>query len=270
MKKIFSFLFLAITMVAQAQEKFDEILLTNGVEYIGKVREITEKEVKFSHKGETLVYTITKSQIFRIAFASGRTEIFTQVSNGNENNVVDEKVMYNKNMIAVLPFRYLSNKAFAGWDEMAYKIQEEAYAQSLINLPRYSFQSPAVTNAILLKKGINPQQLRAYTMDEIANLLGVGMVMVGEVNLRSTGFSQASTQTVFQNNNKPVKPSGFFNSNTTVINNRRVVENFATNVTLRIYNESGATMFVRSKESFWSTPDAYKITLNYLLKRTGL
>ena len=87
MKSLLFLIFSVIVLTSYGQEKFDEILLTNGVEYIGKVSEINDKEVKFSHKGETLVYTIPKSQIFRIAFASGRTEIFNAVDNSGKRAV---------------------------------------------------------------------------------------------------------------------------------------------------------------------------------------
>jgi hypothetical protein len=124
----------------------------------------------------------------------------------------------------------------------------------------------------LLKKGINPQQLRAYTMDEIANLLGVGFVMTGEVNMRSTGYTQAGSQSVYQNNNNNYnKPGGTSSqTNTTVVTNNKVTESFATSVILKIYNDKGSAIFTRSRESVWNIPDAYKATLNYLLKRTGL
>jgi TolB-like protein len=272
MRTIFSLFLSIVLMAAQAQEKFDEILLTSGVEYIGKVTEIGEKEVKFSHKGESLVYTISKNQIFRIAFASGRTEIFSTSGGATGSDAAADKVTVNKDMIAILPFRFLSNKVYPGWEEMAYRIQEEAYVQSLANFSKYSFQPPATTNAILLKKGINPQQLRAYTMDEIANLLGVGFVMTGEVNMRSTGYTQAGTQSVYQNNNNSsIKPGGSTTSSTTtVINNNKLVESFATTVSLKIFNDKGSTLFTRSRESMWNVPDAYKATLSYLLKRTGL
>jgi TolB-like protein len=272
MRTVFLLLFSILLVLAQAQDKFDEILLTNGVEYIGKVAEINDKEVKFSHKGESLVYTIAKNQIFRIAFASGRTEIFSTSGNSAASSNSGDKVTVNKDMIAILPFRFVSNKLYPGWEEMAYKIQEEAYIQSLTNFSKYSFQPPITTNAILLKKGINPQQLRAYTMDEIANLLGVGFVMTGEVNMRSTGFTQSGTQSVYQNSNSnSTKPVGASTSSTTtVFNNNKVVESFATTVSLKIYNDNGSTLFTRSRESIWNVPDAYKATLSYLLKRTGL
>lgn len=273
MRKLFlAFQMLIFVGLGYAQEKYDEVLLTNGVEYIGKVSEINEKEVKFSHKGETLVYTIPRTQIFRIAFASGRTEVFQSVANNQGSTGAAEVVAVNRNMVAILPFRFVSNKTYPGWQDMAYKIQEEAYLQAMASIPRYSFQLPATTNAILLKKGIDPQQLRAYTMDEIANLLGVGYVMSGEVSMRSNGFVQSGTQTVYQNNNNTVtKPGGTSTTtSTTTINNNKYVESFATTVSLKIHNETGSVIYTKSRESVWSVPDAYKATLNYLLKRTGL
>ena len=114
-----------------------------------------------------------------------------------------------------------------------------------------------------MKKGINPQQLRSYTMDEICNILGVGYVITGEVNIRTTGYVSTGTNNVYT---KP-KPGS---TSTVVINTNQIKETYQTLVHLHIYNFNGAALYNRSKESVWNTPDAYKITLNYLLKRTPL
>ena len=267
------------SLLTTAQEKFYEVLLTNGVEYIGKVSEINDHEIKFSHKGESLVYTISISQIFRIAFASGRTQIFTTADKAPESTPTTTPlpapiapVVTDKYTMAILPFRFTSNKLVPGWQEMAYRIQEEAYVQVLYNIPRYRIQPIVHTNAILMRKGIDPQQLRAYTLDELANILGVGFILTGEVNMRLVGYSQVGSQSVYQNTKPVQKPNGSTTTSgsTLTIQNNKVIENYATFVSLKVYNDRAGVVFSRSKESVWSTPDAYKATLSYLLKRTGL
>lgn len=269
-KYILSLLLVFGLLAATAQDKYDEVLLTSGVEYQGKVLEINDKEIKFSHKGESLVYSIARSSIFRIQFASGRTEIMTAIEKEGDKAAVVTETKVDRNMVAVLPFRFVSNKGFGAWEEMSYNIQREAYAQAVGGGSRYSFQSPQVTNAILLRRGINPQQLRAYSMDELCSILGVGFIMTGEVSMRSTGYVATGSQQTIQTNRPGYNKPGTTTTSTVTVQNNRWNETYNTVVNLHVYNQQGGTIFNRSKESVWSTPDAYKITLNYLLKRTPL
>lgn len=66
-----------MTGTAQAQSGFDTVLFTNGVEFMGKVTSVVGDSISFMHKNETLVYRFPKTRIFRIQFASGRTELIT-------------------------------------------------------------------------------------------------------------------------------------------------------------------------------------------------
>lgn len=268
------FLFFLLHTSGEAQVVYDEILLTNGVEYKGKVVEITASEIRFSHKGETLVYTLPKSQVFRIAFASGRTEIFTQVDAPALQESGSMAGSSNPKLVAVLPFRYIQNNFPANWEDMAYRIQEEAIRLAVAAPLRYQIQPAATTNAILLKKGINPQQLRAYTMDELCSILGVGHIITGEIQVLYTGATQTGTQTTYQNNRPVVrptqKPGQTVTTTTTTYGTNRVYEQFQTTVRLRIFDTAGRTVYAKDRTSMWSSPDAYKPTLSYLLKRTPL
>lgn len=65
-----------------AQEQFDQVLFTNGVSFTGKVTAVGGDSISFMHKGERLEYRFAKKKIFRIEFASGRTEVFTSIESG--------------------------------------------------------------------------------------------------------------------------------------------------------------------------------------------
>lgn len=273
--KLFLFIFSVFSITAaEAQQAYDEILLTNGIEYKGKVIEITATEIRFSHKGETLVYSLPKTSVFRIAFASGRTEIFSSVETSGENSSVVKGSSINTRLVAVLPFRYLSGSGPGNWQDMSYRIQEEAQLLAARSFSRYEIQPAALTNSILLKKGINAQQLRAYTMDELCSILGVGYIISGEVMMRSTGVSSSGSQTIYQTTKpsaKPVyKPGQTTTTTSSTISNITYKENYQTSVTLFIYDSKGTPVFSKSRVSVWSSTDAYKVTLSYLMKRTPL
>jgi hypothetical protein len=266
-KALFTILFSFAAFITYAQEKFDNIIFTNGVEYSGRVTSVAGDSISFVHKNETLPYRFAKSKIFRIEFGSGRTELFTTIESENGKDKVvqpvvmpiqNEAAIAKKKSIAILPFRYISR----GFNpEMPYTIQREYFRQAVTNGSNYIYQDPSITNGILLRKGIDPQQLRGYSADELCNILGVSYLVMGQVNVVTTGYTSTSTgstrpTTVF---GKPVTV------NTTTTSTK---ENFSTTVTLNIYNTTGGLMYNRTKQSVWNTPDAYKITIDYLLKRS--
>ncbi|MFN5133673.1 MAG: hypothetical protein ACK5DG_00045 [Chitinophagaceae bacterium] len=275
LKLLFLFFLFFNSILLFAQQTYDEILLTNGIEYKGKVVEITSTDIRFSHKGETLVYSLPKTQVFRIAFASGRTEVFSSVETSGENTSVVKGNVINSRMVAVLPFRYMSGKGPGNWQDMSYRIQQEAQLLASQSFVRYELQPAAITNSILLKKGISAEQLRAYTMDELCSILGVGYIITGEVMMRSTGVSSSGSQTTYQTtrpSTKPIYKPGQTSTTTSSSTFSTITykENYQTTVNLFIYNSSGSPIFSKSKVSVWSNADAYKTTLSYLMKRTPL
>lgn len=273
MKHFLIFLLVSLhILVVSAQEVYDEVLLTNGVEYKGKVLEITETDIRFSHKGETLVYTFPKTQVFRIAFASGRTEVFTSLEHGANQPAVVKGNTINTQVVAIVPFRFIHRNEPGNWEDMAYRIQEEAFYLAKAAPIRYQLQPLSVTNSTLLKKGIKPQELRAYTMDELCSILGVGYIITGEIQLRNTGAISSGSQTTIQNTRPGTKPTGkpgqTVTTTTTTSNN--FTKTYQTTVKLLIFDAAGRTVYAKDRTSIWSSADAYKLTLNYLLKRTPL
>ncbi len=112
------FLIFSFSLHAQTPAKTDVITRINGEELSGKVIKISDNEIKFSHPGETLVYTFKKTDIRKIAYASGRTETFnhsasletkadastTDKAASKENPAAD-----HRNRVAILPFSYIAD-----------------------------------------------------------------------------------------------------------------------------------------------------------------
>lgn len=274
------FLMLQLVSLAQSTQKNDVILKTSGDELVGKVQEIGDSEVKFAYSGETLVYTIKKTDIAKITFASGRVEMFNspKPSSAKADSTLKSGLESHHNIIAVLPFSYLINKQDAG-QEMTYKVQNEVFNIMSAHSGYMTVQPTSTTNALLLKAGITGANVRSFTMGEICNLLGVEYVVQGSItqDLTSTSNTGGSYTTVnggVVSNNRnigTVNTSGTgYNGTAYSSNNSTTTQNYTTNVTMSIYTDKGETIFSQDHKSFWGTDDAYKVTLNYLLKRTPI
>ena len=57
------------------------------------------------------------------------------------------------------------------------------------------------------------------------------------------------------------KSSNSFSSSTSV-------QNYSTNIIMNVYTDKGDNIYTKEDSSFWQTEDAYRITLNFLAKRT--
>lgn len=264
------FLLCQFMSFAQSTLKNDIVLKTSGEELTGKVQEIGDVDIKFVYSGETLVYQIKKSDIAKITFSSGRVEIFNspKPSSSKVDSISKSGLESHQNKIAILPFSYLMNKQDAG-QEMTYKVQNEVYSIMNAHSGYMTVQPTQTTNALLLKAGITGANVRSFTMGEICNILGVEYVIQGTItqDLTSVSSSSSGSTTVNaktnQNNNRTVGTVNGYSSSYTA-------QNYSTNVTMNIYTDKGETIFSQNHQSFWSSDDAYKVTLNYLLKRTPI
>lgn len=257
-----------------AQSGNDVILKTNGDEMAGKVTEINDDHVKFVYKGETIVYTVKKSEILKITFASGRVEKYNTGGQTPEKEAAPEKPGYSAsteshaNKMAVLPFRFIADKQSAD-EEMGYLVQEEAFSYIMKHSAGYQIQDPATTNALLLKAGVNQSTARAFTPVDLCNILGVEMVVVGTINqdrgpatTYSSGSASRKTDYNTGKNNNTTKSSGYASSSSST------VQNFKTSVTLSVFSDKGTSLFSQEHTAFWNTSDAYKNAIQYLVKRT--
>lgn len=264
------FLLIQLGALSQSTMKNDVILKTSGDELVGKVQEIGDTDVKFIYAGETLVYQIKKSEIAKITFSSGRVEMYNspKPTSAQADSIAKSGLESHQNKIAILPFNYLINKQDAG-QEMTYKVQNEVFNIMNSHSGYMSVQPTSTTNALLLKAGITGGNVRSFTMGEICNVLGVEYVIQGTITQDLTSVSTSSSG------------STTYNAKTNSSSNRSVgtvsgasssysSQNYSTNVTMTIYTDKGETIFSQDHQSFWSADDAYKTTLNYLLKRTPI
>ncbi|ULQ54595.1 hypothetical protein [Flavihumibacter fluvii] len=275
-------LIFSIVVFAQGAAKADVILKLNGDELTGKVVDISDNDIKFSYTGENLVYTIKKVDIFKITFASGRIEVINKqplpsesrsepANNTNAASPTGQGTMESHhNKVAVLPFAFVKDGQEAV-NVLSEKAQQETYAYLTKHAGIFNIIEPRTSNAVLIKAGINKENIKGYTMEDLCNLLGVEYVIEGIVMVnKGTQTNYTSNSGKINNNNSNNKST---DKNKTTYNSSSYstsTQNFETSLNLKIYNDKGTSVFSQERKSFWSTADAYKITLEYLLKRTPL
>lgn len=267
MKPVLVFiLFLAIHSFSIAQEKTDLIVKTNGEEVKCKVTEVTETEVKFTYAGESVVYTVSKADIARIVFASGRTEVFNgggQAAPATAGGGSSD----SRNKVAILPITYIMNGQRAV-HELSEKVQQETFAYMQKHAGIYQYQDPRTTNALLIKAGVTVETVKGFTPDEICKILGVEYTIEGIMTLDPK--SQTSYQSSNYNSKDSYNKQGNNRTNYSGSTSSTSMQNYQTTMMLSVFNEKGNTVFSQERTSFWSTRDAYKSTLEYLLKKTPL
>ncbi len=270
------FLFIGISSIAQ---NFDIILKTNGEEMEGNVKAINDDFISFIYKNEAIEYTVKQSDIVKITFASGRVQFFNKFDEpGNANNASLED---HHNKVAVLPFAYIKDQ-HEGDKVMTNKIQSETFA--LLNNHRggLTYQSTNDTNALLIKAGVNNNNIQGYTMGEICAILGVEYVIQGMVSVEKT--SQQNFSSYYDTSKNKGNDKAYIDSHGHLIGNplddgksqsfgtstSTSTQNYATSMTMNVFNDKGDNIYSQDHTSFWNTQDAYKITLKYLAKRMPL
>lgn len=278
MKRILVYVLLfALTMTGFSQQpKNDIIQKVNGDELVGKVLKINDNSVEFAYAGETLSYTIRNEDIMKITFASGRIQVFNRQPLPSENKtqsaapaqkaVTTPEERHNK--VAILPFAFVSDGQPTD-DVISEQVQNECYAFMNKHAGTYRIVDPGTTNAQLVKAGINKENLKGYTMDDLCNLLGVEYIVKGTVTMNKTtqtSYQSTSGSSTTKDNNKNNDKKKEMSTSTY----GTTTQNYQTNLSLAIYNDKGSNVYSQNRTSFWNTQDAYKSTLEYLLKRSPL
>ena len=179
------------------------------------------------------------------------------------------RTAHSENKVAILPIVYVGEGSAVKMEEMRYRLQNMAYIFLQETAIELKFQSPAETNALLLKKGINESNIREFTPKELATILEVEYVLTGMVSQDAMGVhSVGNTVNHYSNNNRDNK-----NGNN---NRRHTTEHFktrqyiSTSIDLSIYNDNGEVIFSKSRRSIWSSANAYSNAMEFLLKKTPL
>lgn len=269
-------LFIGINSIAQ---NYDIILKTNGEEMEGNVKEIQEESLSFIYKNETIEYSVKQIDIVKITFASGRVQFFNKFDQpGNPSNANLED---HHNKVAVLPFAYIKDQS-EGDPVMTNKIQSETFALLSKHRGGLTYQSTNDTNALLIKAGVTNNNIQGYTMGEICTILGVEYVIQGMVSVEKT--TQQNINTYSETSKNKGNNKAYIDKNGHLIGNplsngksqsygtsiSTNTQNYATSMTMNVFNDKGDNIYSQDHTSFWNTQDAYKITLKYLAKRMPL
>lgn len=269
-------LFIGINSIAQ---NYDVILKTNGEEMEGTVKEIQDESLSFIYKNETILYQVKQSDIVKITFASGRVQFFNKFDKPGNN--INANLEDHHNKVAVLPFAYIKDQQ-EGDPVMSSKIQTETFALLSKHRGGLTYLSTNDTNALLIKAGVSNNNIQGYTMGEICTILGVEYVIQGMVSVEKTtqqNINTYSETTKNKGNNKayidnnghligdPLDNGKSQSYGTSISTN---TQNYATSMTMNVFNDKGDQIYSQDHTSFWNTQDAYKITLKYLAKRMPL
>jgi hypothetical protein len=260
-------LILSFSVKAQSPEKNDVITKSNGDVLSGKVIEISDNEIKFSYPGETLIYTFKKTDIQKITYASGRTEVFNQTTpSAKPESVTTEKTapaekpaVEHLNQVAILPFSYIADGQAAP-DALSEKAQSACYSYLSKNAGAHQILDPRTTNAQLYKAGIHKNNMKGYTMDDLCKILGVEYVVEGVVTVNKSGVSSHQSKTTDKSGDGSKQTSAHGTTE----------QEYETTVQLSIYNDKGSPVFNQDRKSILSGQGAYKSTIEYLLKRSPL
>lgn len=266
----------SISALAQSAttEKVDVILKINGEEMKGKITKISDTDLTFIYSGETLEYTVKKSDILKITHASGRIETINQPPLPSDIRKNDQIVMKGSpaehhNRIAILPFHFLMENQ-PGADEIGLSAQQDTYAFLAQHSSGYTLIDPRTSNALLAKAGINKENMSSFTMNEIANILGVEYVIDGSVKQNKA----AQTSYTSDNANSTVKRNGDdkvtgIKSNGSTFSSAQ--QRYDISVSLSIYTDTNASIYNESHKAFFSSTDGgFGSPLQYLLKRSPL
>jgi len=266
---VFTFFFV---IAAHAQSSFDTVYMKQGDVNIGSVKSIDDASVSFIYKGETLNYNLKKEDISKIVFSSGRVQNFAASQPAAANVPNPNANVDHHNKVAILPFGYINPNQEVN-TEMGYQVQTECYTYLSNKAAALSIQDPSSTNAFLGKAGVSFENVRNFTNAELCNILGVEYIVRGTItsNVKGT-YSSGNTSYDQKNKSGSTDKNGNYTdkSSGNVYSSSSSQTNFQTSVLMEIYQDDGKKVFGQDRTSFWQTVDAYKTTIQYLLKKSPL
>jgi len=240
----------------------------------GKITKINDSELTFIYSGETLEYTVKKSDILKITHASGRVETINQPPLPSDIRKSDQVVMKGSpadhhNRIAILPFHFLIENQ-PGAEEIGLSAQQDTYSFLSQHSAGYTLVDPRTSNALLVKAGVTKDNITGFTMNELCNILAVEYVIDGTVK------QNKSTQTSYTSDNSNTNVKRNANDKITKVNTSGATfsnaqQRYDVSVSLSIYTDTNASIYNQSHKAFFSNTDGgYNSPLQYLLKRSPL
>lgn len=257
------------SLTLHAQEKLDKIIKKNYDIIDCKISKMSDQTVEYSLPNETLVISLDVSQIAKIDFASGRSQVFNaDTPNTAAASSPEPSGVIKPNTIAVLPVPFVNSENLSNSEEMAKFAQNDIYNKLLdksSNILPLTVQDLRVTNSLLRKAGIDYKNVDETPIEELHKILGADHIIAAKVSYTETQNQTSSTYNTGNakvDNNK-VKGRSVSTSNT----NTQLVFNY--HVYFDLY-KSNTKIYTKSREPVFKTKDSWMDSVSYLLKRSPI
>ena len=255
-----------------AQEtETDQLFLVNGEQQSVIVKQVDPTTITYSFAGEDLENVVSKDEVVKIVFKSGREQVFsdTPTASASASSTMRtaeyEYPVMEEDQGAVLPFEFVFDGELS--PEEGIQAQEYYYSELMRKPERNTigYQDIETTRQHLREAGINGAvDLRGYDMAEVARILGVGIVVTGKIVVKydrtTSQTSESTTVKVDEKKKKGTTYSSEYNTSK---------DKFTTRVTFKIYDKEGKAVVSETRNPFMGeNRDSYVTTLSYLMKRT--
>lgn len=259
-------LFIGLIFSLNAQNNSDQLFMTNGEQLAVLVKKVEPNTITYVFTGEEMENVVDKNEVAKIIFKSGREQSFNQASSvGGTINADFEYPTMRADQGAVLPFEFVFDGEASPEDGIE---AQEFYYDNLMRRPErntIAYQDDETTLKRLRAAGIiDARDMRNYEMDEIAKIVGAGVLITGKITVdyrSTTSTSTGSSTTKVDTKKKKVKTySSDYNTSS---------DEFDTKVVFRIYDKNGKKIIDETRRPFLATTrNNYVTALNYLMKRT--
>jgi len=259
-------LFLGMVFSIHAQNKSDQIFMSNGEIYESTVKKVEPNTITYVFAGEEMENVVEKDDVSKIIFVSGREQEFSGSNSAKGAISADfEYPPMKANEGAILPFEFVFDGSTAPEEGIE---AQEFYYNNLMRRPErntISYQDAETTRKRLRAAGIKEAiEMRDYEMDEIARIVGAGILVTGKITVdyrSTTSTTSGSSTTKVDTKKKKVKTySSDYNTS---------MDEFDTKVVFRIYDKNGTKVIEETRRPFLATTrNNYVTALNYLMKRT--
>lgn len=268
-------LFISFFGFAQGGKKLDKIIKRDYTIIECTIAKMSDQTVEYSLPGETLLISLDVSQIAKIDFASGRSQIF-DVSQGSTSQPTSNQSIsaaeMKPNTIAVLPVPYINSDTQVSSEDMAKFAQNDMYNKLLdksANIFPLTVQDLRTTNSLLHKAGIDHTNIDETPIADLEKILGVDNIVAAKISYTMSTSSTASTygtgSTTVSNNDKKIKSNDY--STTTTTANTQMYYYY--NVYFDMYKNT-TKIYSQTRKPFLNLKDSWIDSITYLLKRSPI
>ena len=178
-----------------------------------------------------------------------------------------------KGKLAILPFKYVTNDASLPVEQYEELVQSHCATVFREEVKKLQVQDPMTTNTLLLRNEITQENMATFLPNEIAEALGVQYVVFGTFNITNKGttsFGSSSSsynekeKKEYDKNERETKSKG----TSSTYSSSSSYTNYDADMEMRIFDDTGQTVYSRSHKPFSADPAEYDATLKWLIRRS--